>query len=126
MAPAIEAGFQPDSHNVEREIFRNQALANGKNIGVVMMSRQPGGLLTPTKRATHAMDLIRDHRFPVARATEDDTAIALAARDCFRSRSDEKRIVHWFFAERAEVFYLLLQRSEQFFHLFLVAKTGVI
>jgi hypothetical protein len=39
MAAAVETGFKPDSHNVKRQIFRDQALANGKNIGVIMLSR---------------------------------------------------------------------------------------
>src|SRR5262249_35435028 len=113
-------------YDVQRQLFGDHTLTDGKNIGVVMLSRQPGGLLTPAKRATHAMHLIRDHRFTVARAAEDNTAVAFAVSHCFRSWPNENRIVHRFFAVRAEIFHLLPQRGEQFFHLFLVMKTGVI
>src|SRR5262245_57072857 len=91
-----------------------------------MLSRQPGGLFTPAKRATHTVHFIRDHRFTVARAAEDNAAVAFAASHCFRSWPNENRIVYRFFAECAEVFHLMPQRREQFFHLFLVMKTGVI
>src|SRR5436190_13056675 len=91
-----------------------------------MLSRQRSRLFTPAKRATHTVHFICDHRFTVARAAEDNAAFALAARDCFSCRPNEHRIVHRFFAECAEVFHLVPERSEQFFHLFLVTKSGVI
>jgi hypothetical protein len=72
------------------------------------------------------MDLVRGHRFSVARAAEDDTAIALAASHCFRGRPNEKRIVNGFLAERAAVLHFVSERDEQFLHLFLVPKPGVI
>src|SRR5439155_24205161 len=91
-----------------------------------MLSRQRSRSFPPAKRATHTVHFICDHRFTVARAAEDNAAFALAARDCFSCRPNEHRIVHRFFAECAEVFHLVPERSEQFFHLFLVTKSGVI
>src|SRR4051812_16631437 len=90
------------------------------------MPRELGRLFVPAKRATHTVHLVRYHRLTIARTAEDNAAIALAARDCFRRRANEERIIHRFFTERAEVLHLMPERAEQFFYLLLVTKAGVI
>src|SRR6266446_2915538 len=112
MPAALETRFQPYTHNCERQIFRNQALADGKHVGIIVSPRETRRLFVPAKRATHAMDFIGHHRFAVARATEHDPAFALAASNCFCRRANEKRIVHRFFAECAKVFYFMSKSAE--------------
>jgi hypothetical protein len=72
------------------------------------------------------MNFVGHHCFAIPRAPEHDAALAFAASDCFCSWANEKRIVHGFFAECAEVFYLMSKSAEQFFHYFFVTKTSVI
>jgi hypothetical protein len=91
-----------------------------------MLPRKPRRFFIPAKRAAHAMHFVRHHRFAVARSAEHNPALALAARHRFRRGADKKRVIDGFFIKRAEVFHFVPERAEQFFHLFLVAKTGVI
>ena len=72
------------------------------------------------------MHFVRYHRFAVPRSAEHDSALALTARYRFRRGADEKRVIDRFLIKGAEVFHFVPERAEQFFHLFLVPKTGVI
>jgi len=126
VAAAFEIGFEPDSYNLQRQIFGNEALTDGKDIGVIVLPRKPGRLFIPAKRTTHAVHFVRHHRFTVARAAEDNPTLALAARHRFRCRANEKRIIYGFFIKGAEVFYVVSERAEQLFYLFFVTKTGVV
>src|SRR5437764_15423623 len=91
-----------------------------------MLSREPGRFFVPTKRAPNAVHFVGHHRFAIAGSTEYNTPLALPARDCFRGGTDEKRIIHWCFTERAEVFCFVTERAEQLLHFFFVSETGVI
>ena len=126
MASAFKRSFEPDAHDLEREIFRNHSLSEGKNIGVVVLTRKPGDFLIPAKRATNPAHFVRRHRFAIARSAEDNAAIAFASRDCLRGRTNENRIIDRLFAERPEIFHLVPELAEQCLHLFFVTKTGVI
>ena len=53
------------------------------------------------------MDFVRGHRFAIARSAKDHAPIAFPARDRFRRRSYEERVVNRLFVERAEVLYLM-------------------
>ena len=126
MAAAFESGLEPDLHNLERQIFGNQAFADGKDIGVIVFPRKAGRFFIPAKRAAYAMHFVRYHRFAIAGSAEHDPALTLTARYRFRRGADEKRVIDGFFIKGAEVFPFVPERAEQFFHLFLVPKTGVI
>jgi hypothetical protein len=47
------------------------------------------------------MNLIRYHRFAVARSAKDNASVALAARYCFRGWANEDWIIHRLFVKRA-------------------------
>src|SRR6266508_3601388 len=126
MPAAIETGFEPDAHDRQGQVLGDQALSYGKDVSIVVLAREAGRLFVPAKRATHAVHLVRHHRFAIAGTPEDDASFALAARYCFRCWPNEKRIIHRFFTERAEVFYFVSEGAEQFFYLFLVEKAGVV
>src|SRR4029450_10158764 len=91
-----------------------------------MFSRKAGRLFVPAQRATHTVHFVSYHRFPVARTPEYDPAFTLAARDRFRRRPDEKRVIDRFLVERAEVLYLVPECAKQLSHFLFVTKTGVI
>jgi len=126
MPAAIETCFKPDPYNVQREILGNHALSDRENIRVIMLAGKPGRFFIPTKRATHAMNLVRYHRFAVARTAEHNATFAFAARDCFRGWANKERVIDRFFTERAEVFSFVSESAEQFSYALFVAKTGVI
>jgi len=126
MAAAIETSFEPDLHNLEGQIFGDHAFANRKDVGVIMLPGKPSRFFIPAKRAAYAMHFVRHHRFAIAGPAEDNPALALTARYRFRRGADEKRVIDGFFIKGAEVFPFVPERAEQFFHLFLVPKTGVI
>src|SRR4030095_8913505 len=91
-----------------------------------MLAGKPGRFFIPTKRATHAVNLVRYHRFAVARAAEHNATFAFAACDCFCGWANEQRVIDRFPLERAEVFYFVSESAEQFSHSLFIAKTGVI
>src|SRR5438105_12483614 len=91
-----------------------------------MLAGKPGRFFIPAKRATHAVNLVRYHRFAVARAAEHNASFAFAACDCFRGWANKERVIDRFLTERAEVFYFVAESAEQFSHALFVAKTGVI
>jgi hypothetical protein len=126
MPAAVETGLEPDLHNLKRQIFGDQAFADGKDVGVIVFPRKPGRFFIPAKRAAYAMYFVGYHRFAVARSAEHDSALALTARYRFRRGADEKRVIDWFLIKGAEVFHFVPERAEQVFHLFFVPKTGVI
>lgn len=126
MPAAIETGLEPDLHNLERQIFGNHAFADGKDVGVIVFPRKAGRFFIPAKRAAYAMHFVRYHRFAIAGPAEHDPALAFTARYRFRRGADEKGVIDGFLIKGAEVFHFVPERAEQFFHLFLVPKTGVI
>jgi hypothetical protein len=126
MPAAFESGLEPDLHNLERQIFGDQAFTDGKDVGVIMLPGKPGRFFIPAKRAAYAMHFVRHHCFAVPGSAEHDSALALTARYRFRRGADEKRVIDGFLIKGAEVFHFVPERAEQFFHLFLVPKTGVI
>src|SRR5438034_4671414 len=125
MPTTIETGFEPDPHNLEDKIFGDQAFTDRKDIGVIMLPGQLSRFFIPAKRTAHPVHFVGHHSFAVARSTEHDTALTFTARYRFRRRANEKRIIDVVFTEGAEIFHFVPERAEQFFHLFLVAKTGV-
>jgi hypothetical protein len=72
------------------------------------------------------MNLVRYHRFAVARAAEHNGTFAFAACDCFRGWANKERVIDRFLTEGAEVFYFVSESAEQFSHSLFVAKTSVI
>src|SRR5204862_6293733 len=116
MPAAVEWCFEPDPYYLKRQILRNQSLSDGKNVGVVVFSRKACRFFIPAQRATHAVHLICHHRFTVARTAEYYPTFTLAARDRFRRRSDEKRVIDRFLVDRAGVFHLLPACAKQLFH----------
>src|SRR5438132_8540580 len=113
MAAAVETGFKPNPHDTQCQVFSYHTLTDREHISIIMLARKASRLFVPTKRATHAVHFVRHHRFAIARTTEYDASFAFAACYCFRCRPNEKRIIHRFFTERAEVFHLVPQRAEQ-------------
>src|SRR5438034_10296684 len=126
MPAAVETSFEPDAHDRQGQVLRDQALTYGKDVSIVVLAREAGRLFIPAKCAAHAVHLVRHHRFAIAGTTEHDAPFALAASYRFRCGPNEKRIVDRFFTERAEVFYFVSEGAEQFFYLFLVEKAGVV
>src|SRR5437899_2144387 len=85
LVPApIETCFQPDPYNLEREILGNHALSDRENVRVIMLAGKPGRFFIPAKRTTHAMNLVRYHRFAVARAAEHNATFTFGACHCLR------------------------------------------
>src|SRR5438270_12821541 len=126
MPAALETCFEPDLHNLHCQVCGNHALSDRENIRVVMLAGKPGRFFIPAKRATHAMNLVRYHRFAVARAAEHNATFAFAARDCFRGWANKERVIDRFLTERAEVFYFVSESIEQFSYALFVAKSGVV
>src|SRR5207247_1170311 len=91
IAAAVDFGRQP---------VTGQALTDRKRVGVVVVPRQAGGFFVPAERTTHAVHLVCHHCFAVTRTAEHNATVAFAPSYCFRCRSNEKRIIHRFFAEQ--------------------------
>src|SRR5438552_176353 len=63
---AFEVGRQPHPHDRERCVFGNYALAERKDIGVIVLSRKPGDFFIPAKRTSDAAHLVRRHRLAIS------------------------------------------------------------
>src|SRR5438270_10538903 len=72
------------------------------------------------------MNFVCHHRLTVARSAKNNPAFAFAARDRFRRRTNEQRIIDRIFAKGSAIFHFMTERGEKLLHLFLVTKTGVI
>src|SRR5439155_21902339 len=116
MPAAVETSFEPDAHDRQGQVLRDQALTYGKDVSIVVLAREAGRLFVPAKCAAHAVHLVRHHRFAIAGTAKNNASFALSACYCFRCRANEKRIVHWVFTERAEVFHFVPERAEQLFY----------
>src|SRR5450432_228725 len=101
--PAFEICGQPDAHDAQRHFFRHHALAEGEDVGVVMLPRKPGGFFIPAEGATDTADFIGGHRLTVARAAEDNAALAFPARNRFGSRSNKFRVIDRLLTRSAEI-----------------------
>src|SRR5580698_8114321 len=126
MAAAVERCFEPGVHNFQRGLEGHHALAEGDDIGVVVMTAEARGLDVPAQRAANTLDAVGGDGLAVAGAAEDDAALAFAARDGLRHGPDEKRIIHGRVREGAEVTDLVAEGLEVGADLFLVLKSGVI
>jgi len=98
---------QPDPHNFQRGFEGHHALTERKDVGVVVLAAQAGGLNVPTQRAANAFDAIRHHRFAVARTAEDNATLEFAPRHRFRHWPDEERIINWRFRKGTEVAHFM-------------------
>ena len=123
---AFERRLEPNSNNFQCEIFRNHPLADRKDIRIVVLARKAGSFLVPAKRATDKMNLVRGHRFAVARSAKNDAALAFAPCNHFCGGPNEKGIVYRVFVESAAVLHFVAERGQEFFDLLLVTKAGVI
>src|SRR6185503_12952736 len=126
VAPAVEGRRQPDVDDLHHQLPRHQALAERDDVGVVVAARQLGALAAPAERAAHAAHAVGGHRLAVARAAEDDAALALPRRHRLRRGADEQRIVDRFLGMRTEVDRLVPALGQQGAQLLLVTKPGVI
>jgi hypothetical protein len=126
MPAALERCIEPSAQDLEDQIFCDHSLSKRKNIGVVVLARKPRHLLIPAKGAANPVDFVRDHRLAIARSSKDNAAIAFAARDCLRGRTNENRIIHRFLAESPKIFHFVAELGEKSFYLLFVTKAGVI
>src|SRR3954462_10801233 len=81
-----------------------------------MLSGKASALFAPTERASDSAHLVGSHRFTVARSSEDNRAVALAARHRFGGRTNKFRIVDRLLAERSEVNRLMAEREKERLH----------
>src|SRR6266404_5156267 len=91
-----------------------------------MLARETRGFFVPAKRATDKMNLVRCHRFAIARPAENNAALAFAARNRLRRRPNEDGVINRVLIESAAVLHFVAERYEKFFNLLLVTKAGVI
>ena len=126
MAAAGERSGQPDLHDVECEVFRNHALAEGEDVAVVVFAGQASGFEIPAEGAADAFDFIGDDGFAVSRAAEDDAAVEFAAGDGFGSRANENGIIHRRVAEGTEIADIVTQIVQEDFDFLFVIKASMV
>ena len=126
MAAAGERSGQPDLHDVECEVFRNHALAEGEDVAVVVFAGQASGFEIPAEGAADAFDFIGDDGFAVSRAAEDDAAVEFASGDGFGSGANENGIIHRRVAEGAEIADIVTHIVQEDFDFLFVVKAGMV
>ena len=112
--------------DVERSLEGHHALAEGNDVGVVVLAAEAGGFEVPTEGATDSPDAIGDNGFTIAGAAENDAALAFTAGNGFGDGTDEQRIVHGGFGESPEVTDFVSEFLEELTDGFLVLKAGVV
>src|SRR5258708_38220285 len=102
MAAAFEGGVEPGLDNVERGLEWHHALAEGNNVGVVVLTAKAGGFEVPAEGAADSPDAIGDDGFAVAGTAENDAALAFAAGNGFGDGAGVGRVIHPGFRVGAE------------------------
>jgi hypothetical protein len=126
MAAAFEGGVKPGCDDVKRGLEGHHALAEGNDVGVVMLAAKAGGFKVPTESAADAPDTVGDDGFAVARTAENYTALAFTAGDSFGNRTDEQWVIDGGVGEGAEITDFVPKFSKEFPDGFLVLKAGVV
>src|SRR5882724_10763892 len=126
MTAAFKGRGQPDSHYFQCGFKGDQSLAEAKRVGVVVLAREPGAFDVPAESAADAFDFVRDNRLAVAGTAQHDASFAFTPRDGFRGGTDEKRVIDWLIAARAEVADFMTEFLEERLDLFFVIEARVI
>src|SRR4051812_43132357 len=90
---AFERSSQPRVDDRNRHLRADDTLADRDHVGVVVLATEAGGFFIEAIGAPHAFHAVGGHRFAVARAAEDDTALAVAACDGLSRGADEVGII---------------------------------
>jgi len=126
MSSAGEGRIEPNTDNFERRLKTHHPLADGNNVGVIVLPAQPGGFDIPAQYATDTFDAIGGDGFAVAGAAQHHAAFEFTARYGFRHRPDEQGIIHEFLRVRPEIRDVVPQALQQFLDIFLVPESGVV
>jgi len=126
MAPAFEGRREPDVHDVQSFGLGDGALAEGKDVGVVVRAVPNGDLFVPAETAADAFDAVGDDGFAVAGAAKDDAALIVAAGDGLGHGPDKIGVVAARLGMGAEVAHGVAGVEEHGLDGFLVGKAGVI
>src|SRR5262245_27583447 len=112
MPSAVEGRLKPDVDDGERVGFGEHPLPERDHVRVVVRARETSGFDIPADRAPYAADTIGHHRLAVARAAEDDAAIAAALGHGLCRGTNEIRIVTGLFGRGAEIDDFMPSRAQ--------------
>jgi hypothetical protein len=126
VAVAVEGCRKKYFHDAQGEREREEALADGEDVGVIVLSGEARGFFVPAEGAANAAEAVGDHGFAVAGAAENDGALKFAARHGLGRGADEVGIIDALGVRRAEVGHFVPVLNEPALDGFLVVKPGVI
>jgi len=89
----IEFRCQERANDVVYDLGSSCPSADCNDIGIVVLSSQPRGLLVPRKGGANARNFVRGYLHADAAATHENSALDLAARDGFGYACCEIRII---------------------------------
>src|SRR5437867_3568451 len=97
VTPAVEAGLEPNLEPASHlRVVAVGAPAQGQHVRVVVLAREPRGLLAGHHRRAHPGDLVGCNALADSAAPQHDAAVGLAARHHLSDRKAEVGIVHRF------------------------------
>ncbi len=126
MPPPLEFRFEPNFYNLQSQIERDHALAEGDHIRVVVLAGKTRRLRVPAERAANTTHLVRADGFAIAGAPKNDAPGDVPARNRFGCRSDKQRVIDGVRAVGAEIHGIMSHINKEFFDGFLVGVPCVI
>ena len=126
MAPAQKRRVQPECQNLVSEAECDDAAAHREDVGVVVLSRQPGGVQIVAQRGAHPADFIGGDLFALPAAAEHDAAFGAPLRHRAADAQADRRVVHRRFAVGAVIVDDVSQLLQRPLEMLFEEKTGVI
>ena len=103
MPAAVKRCGQPQFHDFQRGIERDEPLSERKDIRIVVRAGIPGGFGTPAQRAAHAFYTVGDNRLTVPGTAEHDSPLRFPFCHSFRGGPNISREVDGFFRIGAKI-----------------------
>src|SRR5712671_6697831 len=93
MPSALEGRRQPECENLVGETEGDNAAADREDVGIVVLTREPGGEQIVTERGPDAAHLVRGDLLPLTAAAEHDAALGTPVRHRTADGDADGRVV---------------------------------
>ena len=103
MTTPFEVGAQERLHHLPSQFVRYETTRQGKDVSIVVLTRQFGQFHIPAQRSSHVMMMVSRHLGTITATTKDDTQGILADCDSRSKRMDEIGIVDTLIAIGAKI-----------------------
>ena len=126
MASAFECRAEPEHEDLVRQSGRDNAAADGEDVGVVVLAREPRRVEIVAERGAHAGNFVGGDLLALSASAEDDAPIGRAASDRAADADADGRVVHRGLAVGAVIVHRVAEASQRLFEMFFEEKARMI